>query len=204
MLIPIPIGIKYTLTVGGSLPKLVRCEQCGLEYVYTVERAAAVQATSYFGMDDNAVKARAVRDAAYFLNLVLEQASDPVPCPGCGFYQKAMVDRLRQSHLEWMYQLGIGCILVFLLLLFLAIVVTLAVLSEMGGVVGIAALILWSMTVVMFAVALTLFLLRRQRVQRYSPNDEDATVRIQHGQRLALPKEQYEQMVRQLGKEGIR
>jgi hypothetical protein len=155
-------------------------------------------------MDENAVKAQAVRDAADFLNLVLEHASDPVPCPGCGFYQIAMVDRLRQYHLEWMYQLGIGCILVVFLLLFLAIIVTLAALPDMQGTVGIAALILWTMTVVMVGVALTLLLLRRRRVQRYNPNHEDATARIKHGQRLALPRDQYEQMVRQLAKEGIR
>jgi hypothetical protein len=39
MVIPIPYAVSYQTTVRGSVPKLVRCGQCGQEYVYLSRRA---------------------------------------------------------------------------------------------------------------------------------------------------------------------
>jgi hypothetical protein len=200
VLIPIPIGTKFTAIVAGSVPKLVRCEQCGVEYVYTLERAAAVEGTSLFGMDEAAAKSRAGQDAERALAFQLHFAFDPVPCPSCGFYQSAMVQRLRAQHLEWMYQLAVGCGLVALLFLFLALIVTVAASSTRF--VTIAAGVLWSLTGLLLLAVETLILVRRRRVQRYTPNDEDVEVRKQLGRRLALPRSEYEKMVRELYKQG--
>jgi hypothetical protein len=103
-MIPIPIGMKHTAILEGSAPILVRCEHCGLEYVYTAERAARGEATALHFMSGSAAQAVACQEASKALLAELTYACDPVPCPSCGCYQALMVHFLRKSHLDWVFQ----------------------------------------------------------------------------------------------------
>src|SRR5690242_6000942 len=74
--------------VEGKVPKFVRCEGCGFEYVYFVEGSAE-------GIDEDQLKARLKRTCAL------------VPCMECGRYQADMVRLSRRLHRRWMWKAGL-------------------------------------------------------------------------------------------------
>jgi hypothetical protein len=41
---------------------------------------------------------------------MLNEDVDPIPCPACGWYQKAMIPLLRRERLRWMPSLAKGCL----------------------------------------------------------------------------------------------
>src|SRR5688572_20468934 len=95
-------SMEYTATVSGSVPKFVRCEQCGFEYVYELTRRASGQGTSFLFLDNEGAESAAHAAAHQALVAKLEDAIDPVPCLGCGHYQADMVALLRRRYLRWM------------------------------------------------------------------------------------------------------
>jgi hypothetical protein len=105
-MIPIPIGKKYTATVTGSVMKGVVCEQCKLEYVYTLTRQAQGEGTSLLGLNDGGAERRASDAANTVLKKILDRAQDPVPCPGCGWYQESMIAIVRRARRGWMRRLA--------------------------------------------------------------------------------------------------
>jgi len=202
MLIPIPIT-RHTAILEGSAPILVHCEQCGLEYVYTAERVVQGQSTNLLFMNHREAEARACQEASQALAAHLQNACDPVPCPSCGTYQTAMVQRMRIYYLHGMFQLGV----VLCSLSPFALLVTLfasLVASDTGGMAAsIIVGLLWLVTLSMLATGIALLIVRARRHRRFDPNDEDLETRRHLGQRLALPKDEYVKMVRELRKNHL-
>lgn len=105
----IPLGMKYTSTVSGSIAKHVQCEQCSEEYVYIAERQASGEGSSALFLDNQGGKQRAADRAVKSLQKSLEKAVEPVPCIGCGWLQSDMVAEAKRRHHRWM--LYVGCTL---------------------------------------------------------------------------------------------
>src|SRR4051794_36030586 len=101
-MIPIPYGQKYTTTLRGRVPKLVKCEQCSLEYVYHLSRSARGEGTSFLFLNNEGAQSSAEGEARARLLAALMKACEPVPCPGCGHVQQHMVPRARQLRHRWM------------------------------------------------------------------------------------------------------
>jgi hypothetical protein len=81
MTIPIPYAMDYTSTMSGAVLKLVRCEHCGTEYVYKMQRMATGEGTSFLFLDNHGAADRAAARAEETLQRKLERGVDLVPCP---------------------------------------------------------------------------------------------------------------------------
>jgi hypothetical protein len=99
----IPIGIRHiaTLSVKAWIP--VACEKCARTFAYRTQ--VRVQGESlarlYANQDDqDRAREQARLQASVVLKAALKTTADPVPCPGCGVYQRAMVARLRRSRVR--------------------------------------------------------------------------------------------------------
>jgi hypothetical protein len=106
MVIPIPTGIDYTSMIHGTMHKFVPCEQCGVEYVYLLERIASGSSSSFLFLDNSGAEERASAKADAALRRKLERGVDAVPCPKCGWYQDHMIPAARRAHRLWMLILG--------------------------------------------------------------------------------------------------
>jgi hypothetical protein len=74
---------------SGSVTKTVRCENCTLGYEYELRRRVWVSGESS--------KEELAREAERRLSRQLEEESDLVPCPSCGWYQRHMVEQARRD-----------------------------------------------------------------------------------------------------------
>src|SRR5262245_20606293 len=100
MLVRIPLGEEFTSVVSGRAVKEVKCEHCGGEFVYLMERKVGGVATSWFPVrDGQKAKEQSEAMALLSLHLTLAEDCDPVPCLNCGWYQKEMVRKIREEHL---------------------------------------------------------------------------------------------------------
>lgn len=187
----------------GSVSRLVHCEQCGLEYVYTVERAACGVATDLLFGHATAAEARASQEARQALQTELQYATDPVPCPSCGHYQARMVAQLKRYHRQGMVPYGIALSVLSPFLLLGALFVTVIARSEqeLGARILIGAL--WVVTLALAAAGPVLLLLHRRSVRLYDPNNEEVEARKQLGKRLALPKDEYQKIIREMRKKHM-
>ncbi len=202
-MVPIPIGMKYTAAVAGSEDKIVTCESCGLQYVYTVEEVAVGQGADLGFMHDTAARAVAVYGAADALKTQLQHALRAVPCPSCGWYQAAMVQLLREGQCLWMLHLSATCLIACPLVIAAAIITTLKAKDYGGGWLIAISCGLWVVGLTLGVASRVLIRRRSQRIARYTPNDEDVEARKQRGRRQALPIEEYHKMVRELRKKNI-
>lgn len=195
MSIPIPYAMDYTSTVSGGVLKLVRCEGCGAEYVYRLEREATGGGTSVLFLDNEGAAARATSRDAEALHRKLDRGLDVVPCPGCGWYQAAMIPKARREHRRWMLTAGAGLTLGLLPVLFV------------GGVINSARrgdpLVPWPLFVggmaTLAALGVGLMLAKVYLSRRYDPNAQDAEARKRQGQQRAVLRADFERMVTQAG-----
>lgn len=102
----IPTGRSYTVTLKGSVLKVVECDECGAEYAYTLQRTAKGYGFSPLFVANSWAKSRASLEANAALNSKLQRAVDVVPCPRCGHVQKHMLSLARMQHMRWMLVLG--------------------------------------------------------------------------------------------------
>jgi hypothetical protein len=202
-MIPIPIGTKHTAFAEGSATKTVLCEQCGKEYVYVVEEAAAGEGTNLGFMNGTAAQARAAQDAREALKIQLQLAWRAVPCPCCGWYQSWMVQGMRLGQYQGMVQLAMVCGFVSAVVWLAALIATVTPIlgREWWAILTCAGL--WLAGLSLGATAILLVRLRSQWQARYTPNDEDVEARKLRGQRQALPREEYDKMMRELRKKHI-
>lgn len=103
----IPIGRSYTATVQGSVLKSNRCEKCGAEYVYEIERSATGSGSSLLFLDNDGAEERAATSARDKLYDKLESAVDAVACPSCGWYQRDMARHLKRQSVVIALVLGL-------------------------------------------------------------------------------------------------
>ena len=191
----IPIVIiwtNYTATVDGRVAKLVSCENCQIEYVYTLEREAVGGGTSLYYLDEDGAQERAGSNAAEALREYLANDFDPVPCPACGHYQRFMFPKLYSTKSGWS-------------------VAATVLLLAIGGVAAISALmgtigyldrpkdgdllrlgIAWVVMIVCGLIGAALASAERARVRHFDPNVGDPSARIAMGRSRAVMRAEFE------------
>ena len=117
----IPIGVRYvaTLSVKAWIP--VVCEKCATSFVYRTQvRVQGESLTRLFGNQEYQDRAReqARLQAGAELQTAFKTIADPVPCPGCGDYQRAMIVRLRRARVRSGFIAGLVVGLVWFFLSF--------------------------------------------------------------------------------------
>jgi hypothetical protein len=185
MVIPIPYALDYTAKLSGSVPKLVRCEQCSLEYVYLMKRSASGEGTSMLFLDNEGAQARAQSAAERALTTKLDHELDPIPCLACGWYQADMVAEIRKGRLWWMVLVAVGLGILGVILFLMACLVSLI------GEEPVAALVMWIGVGLCALGAISLPLARRRLARQYDPNMEDLEQRKQFSATRAITKEAF-------------
>src|SRR4029077_18036340 len=111
LMIHIPFYAEhYTATMGGSVLKVVPCENCSTEYVYVIERQATGAGTSWYMLNNEGAASQATSAAEDTLKSVLKNDFDPVPCPVCGHYQRYMFPKLLKT--TWVQPVMVAVLLI--------------------------------------------------------------------------------------------
>jgi hypothetical protein len=188
--VPIPYGLRYRATARGQVPKLVRCEECGLEYVYVLEGTAEGAGSSFLFLDNQGAQERSQAAAAAALCATLEGGYDVVPCPACGRIQEHMIPRARREHRRWMNKLALAAFIVGGILFLPATIV--GQLHEFaGGGPSWLPTAIWSAIAVLGVTAVGLPLLRLALAKHYDPNRAPVDERRRLGAEIAVSKEEF-------------
>src|SRR4051794_23820457 len=109
------VWTNFTAQIQGQTVKLVPCEECHAEYVYLLKREGVGAGTSYYGIINVSAEENAVAGAEEILDQYLTNDFDPVPCPGCGHYQRYMFPKLFSTQSLWFpaVVMGILCSIIF-------------------------------------------------------------------------------------------
>jgi hypothetical protein len=180
------IGTEYHTTVKGSALRTVVCEKCQTEFVYVLKRQVLGTAISVLDLNNRGAQEQAVKRANANLRKVLARDQDPVPCPGCGWYQQSMIPLLRQAHRQGMSFTG------RVLLYFAALLLLLFIGFRLGGESEDrkAPLSLVQAAACIGSLGLGLILTRKLLARRLRPNEGDPEARIELGRRLAMKKDE--------------
>lgn len=188
--------IEYTSTVTGRAIRAVRCEQCGHEYYYLVQRKGTGTAEGFllFNDPDGMGAAEAERVARAVVSRELAAAVEVVPCPGCGRIQAAMIEEARVRHLAWLRVLA----LVVFALVFIAgaagFVATVAAGTTAGqdqvraDRAAFYARAGWYSAGGLIPLSFGLGYLKVRLNRRIDPNREDRDLRIKTGKSLSVPR----------------
>jgi hypothetical protein len=86
-----------TYVASRAVPRHTRCEHCGEEYVYNLERSGVGE--SGYGLSDSqdAANQKAAAAAVADLARELDAGVEAVPCPACFKYQAHMTEAARQE-----------------------------------------------------------------------------------------------------------
>src|SRR5688500_11096831 len=103
---PPPVYVTITHTV----PRHVRCEHCGEEYVYELTRTGMGVSEWYTGEAEEVAGQRAADKAAEDLSRAISTEAEAVPCPACRKYQDHMAAAARQLRWGWVKRLGSWCL----------------------------------------------------------------------------------------------
>ncbi|MBN9122508.1 MAG: hypothetical protein J0I06_25745 [Planctomycetes bacterium] len=95
-----------TFSVSRAVPRHVRCEHCGAEYVYHLSRVGIGEAG--YGLTDSqeVVNQKAANAAFADLWRELDTGAEAVPCPACFKYQAHMTAAARA--VQWGWVRGVG------------------------------------------------------------------------------------------------
>ena len=188
-MVPIPYALTYTTKMRGTVPKLVRCEQCQFEYVYLFKRSVEGSSTSVLFLDNEGAKERSATQAEELLQKELEQGCKVVPCPTCGHIQAHMIPLAQEERYRWPLYAAIGLVLVAVVVALPACLYTAVSFlpGEQGG--GIA--VWWSIVGGAAVSGILLFLVTTLLSARHDPNKTSVESRKQKGQRVAVSKEDF-------------
>ncbi len=175
-------------TDEGSVAKVVRCEQCTVEYVYQVRRRSQGGSVGFLVADHEA----AARSAAGNLKTLLSCACEPVPCPKCGWLQRDMVRQARQLKYRGLLTAGVVLFLAGCILLGAFMLVEGIAQATKSPWVGCAAVIVGLLALGAAALAAVLLVLRFLLPWFYDPNTADVEGRIALGRSRAVSKQLYE------------
>jgi hypothetical protein len=178
----IPYGIDYTVTLSGSVLKVLRCEQCGTEYGYQMTRSAQGGGTSLLFLDNQGAQDRAAQAASARLVAKLENSCDPVPCPQCGWYQAEMIPRVRRLRYRWLQNTGIALFPISAFLVMAAAIIHAA--NERQARLPVFVWVFWGVVILGFLAAIALLILYYRLSARYDPNRED----VEHRKRAGLAR----------------
>ena len=192
----LPIHLRHHVaTAKGREFKAVTCENCRVEFVYVLARAAEGWATGVMLLDADAPD-RAARRADAELRGALARGEDPVPCPSCGWYQQSMVPLVRAQYRGWMSVTGA------FLLYAAALVAVPGALSWAFSADPAAARAAASFVragAVAAACGGGLILARRVLAAGVHPNDGDPEARRELGRRLARTRAEFDRLAAAAG-----
>jgi hypothetical protein len=159
-------GSRHRAAVDGTRWQIVTCDHCSAEFAFRMEERGYGHARSPYFLDENGASSRATSRAERDLARRLDTAICDRPCPHCGHFQSAMVERLRARQHPHLGTLG------FWLLAFATFC---GLLSLLGSVVC----MMLSASAAIGGVASYLY--RRRLRARFDPNsDADARAGREH------------------------
>jgi len=106
----------HTTTISKTVTRLVKCEHCGIEFVYFMELEAEGRANSPYFLAEKSAKKSASQKAHRQMDVQVAKSFDSIPCPGCFLYQKYMYETARSgansvSLFTGCSSLFLGCLL---------------------------------------------------------------------------------------------
>jgi hypothetical protein len=162
--------------VRGAAEKSVRCEGCGAGYSYTLVRYGHGREISILHLENEQARQLAREYAEADLATRLRDECDPVPCPACGWYQAAMLDRARAGFGQRAMQLGTSLLVVGAALL---------VLVWMGERAGRPVAPLAPLAGLGLAVGGAVLYFRWEGKRKYNPNSAPVADRLAAGRARA-------------------
>jgi hypothetical protein len=94
MIVPIRHD-THTAVAVASVPKFVRCAQCGSEWAYLLVRAGRGSMQTIWGFKGDSARLIAKGRARQALADLLRNECDVIPCPDCGALQPEMQAKYR-------------------------------------------------------------------------------------------------------------
>jgi hypothetical protein len=154
---------KVRVFIEGTVVKKVFCENCKTDFIYEMTRKASASASPYLGIEE--AEKKVVKEAKKELTNRLRGEIDAVPCPKCGWYQRAMFPIAREEYWAWFR--GAGCLLILLAIL-LALAYIAWPLPRDWAVVWVSC----------FGIGYALLVFRKVMSLRYDPNATDLDARL--------------------------
>jgi hypothetical protein len=182
--------MDYWATATGRAPKVVLCEQCGMEYVYVLEATGKGQGTSMLFLDNEGAEARSQAAAEAQMLYTLEHDCAVVPCPGCAHVQQHMIPKARATRCLWMKKVAFwGALLAPMFCFFACGAGAAGQKGDEGA--EMMAVPLWVAAALAGASAIVLWPVRFLLCRRYDPNAEPLEARRQKAWEGAMPKEEF-------------
>lgn len=182
----------YTMAVTRTVPRHVRCEHCGAEYVYELTRTATGEAGWGLESNEDVVKGWAVDAAFKNVAAAVDSAADAVPCPACLKYQSHMLPAARRLRWGWAGRLAENSVAA---LPILAVVVVVACVAAGAG--TLAYTIVAAIAAVLLATAGVFYWL--PRFGPVEPNGWPEAFRAAHAKESAVTREDFAKLVRDGG-----
>lgn len=184
----IPIGLSYTTTVKGSVPKCVTCEGCSCEYVYFFKAWASGQGLSLLFADNQGARDRSLSAAEQCLMQTLQQGCQPVPCPSCGHVQEHMIPTARWQRRPWLRIVGIAFLIGAAAVALPAAIFTAVESGDRSY--STSTLVLQFLVGLLGLAGSGLLLYKLISGSRYNPNNEPVEDRLRMGKEFAIGLEQ--------------
>lgn len=185
----IPVGMQYTSRVSGAAAKLVLCEECGLEYVYLLERDAEGHGSSLLFLDNAGGQRRAAEAAERALAKKLDRECEVVPCPKCGHVQPDMARLAKRRHLRLVKRVG---------WIWTGLAAVFGILNAASSVGMDGPYFLpWGAFAAIAAVGPAMLVVRLLLAQAYDPNAIALEERMADAKRLALTREEFEKRIKE-------
>jgi hypothetical protein len=192
------VGVNYSVTLKGSAPVAVRCENCGQKYYYLLVCTAVGRGQAPYGLGAETAKRNARRAAQRRLDRMLDTEIAAVPCPHCGWYQRAMLPLLRKPRLKGMRTLGVVGLVVGGVIGFIGGAIILGELDRSPITSLLVPCVIALVGLAFLLAGATLLLVRRHRNAHYDPNDpETEQDRLALGREYCITREQAEAFLEQ-------
>jgi hypothetical protein len=170
-------GGSTTGTVTGSRAKTVKCEKCQFDYVYMVTCKATGSLSSPTGKEHHTVN--------HTLDVMLDNAIEPIPCPACGWLQSGMIPITKARYKRWMILAGNVTLMVAIVGMGLG----LATITDKSNLAG-----KWELTwsALLLVVSIGLYAGRAYLASQFDPNAIAPEIQKAIGQQLSITQEAYE------------
>jgi hypothetical protein len=111
-------GNNWTVRVSGESWRAIDCEACDTHFEYPVVVEGVGSAHDPYSANERKAKSVATDRAREHLAAILDTTVVPMTCPGCGRYQRAMIDTIKRrkfpypfrvrAWMKWAYALLTG------------------------------------------------------------------------------------------------
>ncbi|OWK36241.1 hypothetical protein [Fimbriiglobus ruber] len=97
---------KLLARARRSCSKCVTCEKCHETFTYCMSREAFGEDKSVFSNTREVAWRKAEQNAEEIVQRMLQEESDPIPCPSCGWVQEEMIRSVRRRSYTGLKNLG--------------------------------------------------------------------------------------------------